>query len=153
MFIDFVKWRSVTNGASALLHTKHREIDGLPSLAHLIVVGVVSDDRPHLADLGNLSDYTKNLQDVKLQFTLRRPNGYIDFEDDFDIAIKRLRTLQNLIARPESPQSWFILHDGNLRFVHRLFHQKVSMQCMHVVISMPHIYTYKGSTSLRRRLI
>jgi hypothetical protein len=65
------------------------------------------------------------LLDSKQQFTLRRPNGFVDFEDDFDIAIRRLKDLQDEVAVKGSKQSWFILEDDTLRYTHRLFQEKV----------------------------
>jgi hypothetical protein len=67
------------------------------------------------------------LCDVKLQFTLKRPTGFVDFEDDFDNAICRLKELEADVAAKGSKHMWFILDDDMLRFTHRLFQDKVSI--------------------------
>jgi len=112
-----IKWQAVNNGNSVLLHTKKHENDGTPSLARLIVVSVVSNNHPHLSEIGNWNEtYTKTLLDIKQLFTLRRPTGFIDFEDDFDIAIKCLKDLQNCVAKGDFKQLYFLLK--NICFSH-----------------------------------
>jgi len=119
IFLSHVKWRAVNNGNSVLLHTKKHENNGTLSLARLIVVGVVSDDHPHLSEIGNWNEtYTKTLLDIKQQFTLRRPTRFVDFEDDFDIAIKCLKDLQNRVAKGDFKQLYFLLDDKNICFSH-----------------------------------
>lgn len=126
IFHDYVKWRRIQGSSSVLLNTTDINTDGSPSPADLIVVGIVSDDRPHLSELGNWNpSFNMLLKDSKQQFTIARPTGFVDFEDDYDVAIRVLKDLQNEVAVTGSKQSWFILDDDTLRFSHRLFQEKV----------------------------
>ena len=125
-FPNFIKWLSAGNGHSVLRSTTNLEPDGSPSAADLIIVGVVSDDRPNLAELGNWKDsFNMKLKDCKQQFTVRRPTGFLDFEEDFDVAIRRLKELQVETIQEGTKPLWFILDNDTLRFTHRLFQEKV----------------------------
>ena len=125
VFEDYVKWDHVVNRNSALVSTTKVNPDGS---ADIVIVGTVSNDRANLGVLGNWNDsFGMKFHKIKQQFTLKRPVGFVGFEDDFDIAITRLKKLQDDVAVKGSNKLWFVLEDDTLRFTHQLFQEKVNL--------------------------
>ena len=130
-FLDFVKWKVPTGlGHSVLLDTRkiNANDDDAPSLALLCIVGVVSTKKLQLDSLGTWSEkYNERITSAKLKFTLVKPTGHTDFENDFDHAIAHIWKLQDIVSIRGSDRSWFVLSNTSLRFNHNLFIERVSI--------------------------
>jgi hypothetical protein len=109
--------------------------NGEPAI--LVIVGQVAADRISVGPLGNYqtqeeknfdASFRVECKDAKLTFSLRRPNSYPDWTQDYDTATTTIDNLQEAVSQGAAPRLWFLeKYQGNntLRFSRNLWEKKV----------------------------
>jgi hypothetical protein len=106
--------------------------------AVLVVVGQIVANRISMGPLRNYqTQEEKNFdtafrvecKDAKLTFSLRRPNSYPDWTQDYDSATATIEGLQETVAQGSAPRLWFLdKSQGHhaLRFSRNLWEKKIT---------------------------
>ena len=125
-FLSKLKWRTVQGAynTSEIVDIEDQ------SPAHLIIIGVVSDDaQTHLSPHGDYKANTNfpiEFKKAKLRFTLSPPNDPI-LAADFATGLQSLKHLQELGANSTgTDKQHFIARNGDLKFSFPLWEKNVS---------------------------